>query len=29
MMITRKAQASACKQLGLISREEDFNDDTL
>jgi len=25
-MTNRKAQASACKQLGLICREEDFND---
>jgi hypothetical protein len=27
--LTRKAQESACKQLGLISRDEDFNDDVL
>jgi hypothetical protein len=29
MTLARKAQASACKQLGLISREEDFNEDVL
>jgi hypothetical protein len=29
MTAVRKAQASACKQLGLISREEDFTDDIL
>jgi hypothetical protein len=27
MLASRRAQASACKQLGLIQREEEFNDD--
>lgn len=29
MLTTRRAQASACKQLGLIQHEEDFNDEVL
>ena len=29
MMTARRAQASVCKQLGLIQREEDFNDEVM
>ena len=29
MMTARRAQASACKELGLIQKEEDFNEEVL
>jgi hypothetical protein len=29
MVTTRKAQASACKKLGLIQHEEEFNEEVL
>jgi hypothetical protein len=29
MMTTRRTQVAACKQLGLIQREEDFTDEVL